>query len=149
MAEILRTWVCLNCEHQFDAWEPNPECPDCGCVRVSWVPGGGHTLGVAPGVDAEFRKLTDTFGMTDMASGGNGAKVRASQPAVAPNSAPLHHFAPGFACTPDPSRPVCVPTSAQVKANHKLTIGQALSPNGNFPSLKSNTSVEASHRPKP
>jgi hypothetical protein len=149
MAEILRTWGCLNCNHRFDAWEPNPECPSCGCVRVSWVPGGGHIAGVSRSADAEFRSLADTFGLSDLASGGNGAKVLAKQPAVSPQSGPSHSFAPGFACVPDPSRPVCVPSTAGVDARGKIVIGQALPPSKVFPNPRGHTVVEASHRPKP
>lgn len=148
MADILRTFGCQNCSQRFDSWEPNPPCPSCGCVRVSWVPGGGHILGVAPKADAEFRALADTFGMTDMASGGNGAKVKTPQPDVAANSGPVKQFAPGFACTPHAERAVCVPSQANVMARQKVDVGSALPRSRTVPGPAWNARIEGTHRPK-
>ena len=69
MNGVLRSWCCLNarCKAQFDAWDPNPECPQCGCVRVSWIPGGGHVASMR-GIDAQVRQLASSYGMKDINS---------------------------------------------------------------------------------
>ena len=61
MSGIIRSWQCLNarCKRRFEAWEPNPACPSCKCVRVDWVPGGGHIAGTAKAADAELRALLE------------------------------------------------------------------------------------------
>lgn len=150
MAEILRSWLCLNtrCRKQFDAWEANPSCVDCGCVRVQWVPGGGHVSGTAGAADAELRTLADNFGFTDMNSAerGRGAKKIAAQAPVP--RGPAINFSPGFS-TPIPhdNSAVCVPTTSGVDFKVKPGIGRALSPNGVFPGVSRGTAIEASHRP--
>lgn len=65
---ISRDWVCLNrsCRHTFHSFErESPECPRCGCVRVSWVPGGGH-IGTTGNIDRTVRSLADSYGMTNI-----------------------------------------------------------------------------------
>src|ERR1700680_1674912 len=113
---IVRTFQCLNtrCEAEFEAWDQlNPACTACGGLRVQWLPRGGHVGGTAPAVDAEFRKLTDCFGLSGLhsAGGGEAAKVVKSQPVVDRQSAPAMQFAPGFAAVPHPQAAVCVPST--------------------------------------
>jgi len=152
MAEIIRTWRCMNgrCGKSFDAWEANPECPACRCVRVEWIPGGGHLAGTAKSCDAELRALADVFRMNDMASARRGEAAK--RPPAAPDSAPgpVHTFAPGFTAPVNPANgAVCVPTTSRVDFKAKVGIGNKLAPSGVFPNVRSNTAVEATHRPRP
>src|SRR5437868_15331611 len=116
MAEIIRSWQCENsrCRKTFDSWDANPECPACRCVRVSWVPGGGHIAGTAKAADAELRALADCFRMTDIASARRDEPAKRVAEAPASNG-PLMQFAPGFAApTPSTNQAACVPTAAGV-----------------------------------
>ncbi len=49
MSFIIRTYLCGNgeCAAEFDNGDPAPQCPKCGCVRVSWLPRGGNILSAA------------------------------------------------------------------------------------------------------
>jgi len=151
MAEILRTWACLNgdCAKVFDAWEANPECPACGCLRVSWIPGGGHVGGSAAGIDCEFRTLADNYGLTDLHSArrGEAAKVMTRQPTIDPRSGPPKIFAPGFACVPHATAAVCVPSMMNVNFKTQAGIGGALAKSRTVPGVHTNARIEASHRP--
>lgn len=104
MSEILRTWQCQNeaCSAQFDAWENYPACPNCGNVRVSWVPKGGHIAGKSPGLDAELRNLVDAFKLTDLASAKEGERAMPAlrSPASSAPAGPQMQFAPGFSAAP-------------------------------------------------
>lgn len=149
MADIIRSWQCLNgrCSKQFDAWEANPACPTCQCVRVKWVPGGGHVAGTAGAADAELRKLADCFGFTDMNSAqrDRAAKKIAAQPP--PASGPPIHFAPGFSATaPNQNQSVCVPSSSGVEFKATVGIGNKLAPSGTYPGIAKNTVIEAKYR---
>lgn len=148
---VLRTWHCQNgrCGKQFDAWETNPECPACGCVRVSWVPAGGHIKGASTKTgDAELRALADIFKMTDMNSAeeGRGAKKVRLPDAPTPTG-PVHTFAPGFSASINPAAGAqCVPTANKVDFKVKASPGSALPASSVFPNVRSNTAVEATHR---
>lgn len=150
MTGILRSWRCLNgrCNRVFDAWEANPQCPACACVRVEWQPAGGHIGKAAKGADREVRALADLFGMTDMNSAerGRGAKKVKSAPTPA-SGGPVHTFAPGFSAVVDPGAgATCVPTSSKVDFKAKVGIGKTLAASKVFPSVRTNTAVEASHK---
>ncbi len=150
MAEILRSWLCLNsrCGATFDAWEENPPCTQCGCVRVQWIPGGGHVQGTAGHADAEFRALADAFKMTDMHSAvrGEAAKKMKSQPVVDQRSTQPHQFAPGFSAVAHPSQAVCVPSMNKVNFKAKAGVGAALPHSRTVPGIHANTMIEATHR---
>src|SRR5215471_341346 len=67
---LSRTWQCANkrCGAQFHSYEHgNPPCPRCGCVRVGWVPGGGH-VSSTKGLDASLKALAQSYGMSDINS---------------------------------------------------------------------------------
>lgn len=149
MAEIIRSWQCQNsrCGKRFDAWEANPECPKCHCVRVSWVPGGGHVAGTAKAADAELRNLAECFRMENMHSAerGRGAKIVAPQAPIA--AGPARQFAPGFTAAAPMDRAVCVPSSTPIDFKAKVGIGNKLSPNASFPAMRTNTAIEAAHKP--
>lgn len=157
MAEILRSWRCLNhrCGNTFDAWEANPACPECGNVRVDWLPGGGHVGGTARSVDAEFRALADAFKLTDLASPSRGERAMPAlktPPSAAP-AGPQMQFAPGFATTVpyvigQDGRPhgVCMPSAQNVNFKARLGVGEKLSGSGRFPGIATNTVIDMKHR---
>jgi hypothetical protein len=71
MSLISRDWICLNgkCRTAFHSYEKsNPPCPQCGCVRVDWLPNGCHIGNVAPRADKSLRAIADQHGMTNMNS---------------------------------------------------------------------------------
>jgi hypothetical protein len=151
MNGIIRSWACLNsrCAHEFTAWEANPECPKCRCVRVSWRPAGGHIGGAAKGADSELRALADIFKLGDLNSAeeGRAAKKVSLPPAPAPNGGNVHTFAGGFTAAITPAAGAqCVPTANKIDYKVKATPGSSLAPNGSFPGIRSNTAVEAAHR---
>lgn len=151
MTGIIRTWRCLNarCTRSFDAWEPNPTCPSCQCVRVEWQPAGGHIGGAAKGAEKELRELADIFRMTDMNSAeeGRAAKKVNLPPATPANGGNVHTFAGGFSAAVNPSAGAqCVPTANKIDYKVKATPGNQLMPNGSFPGIRSNTAVEAAYK---
>ena len=149
---VLRTWHCQNsrCGQQFDAWDANPECPACHCVRVAWVPAGGHIGKAAKTGDAELRALADVFRMTDMNSAEEGrAAKKVNLPQPAPTDGPVHTFAPGFSAPVAPGAgAACVPSSNKVDFKVKATPGSRIVADSGFSkmSVRSHTAVEAAHR---
>jgi hypothetical protein len=121
----------------FHSYEKaNPPCPECGCIKVSWVPGGGHIGKMAPKADATLRSLADSFGLTNMNSPSpsrlNRAQPKIEQPPV-DDSMGVKHFAPGFSA--HVSRgwdgmggATCGPSEGSVTAAGRVTVGAALSP---------------------
>ena len=152
MTGIIRTWRCLNsrrCGAAFDAWEPNPVCPSCGCVRVEWTPAGGHIGSAAKSADTDLRALADVFRMNDINSAerGRAAKKVNLPPQADNNPANVHTFSGGFAAAINPAFGAqCVPTANKVGFKVKAQPGNALAPNASFPSMSSNTAVEASFK---
>lgn len=152
MSGIIRTWICGNarCNKTFDSWEPNPECPTCKCVRVSWCPGGGHVGGGGKDADRELRALADIFRMSDMNSAeeGRGAKKVRLPEQTAPNPANVHTFAGGFSAAVNPSLGAqCVPTANKIDYKVKAEPGNRLGPSSfGMPGIRSNTAVEATHK---
>lgn len=152
MSYILRSWKCLNprCAAEFTSGDANPACSTCGCVRVQWIPGGGHVGGTAKAADAELRALADIYRMPDINSAvrGERAKPAVRQPHVDPRSAPPIQFAPGFAAVAHPSQAVCVPSVHNVNFKTRLGTGVAMGPGKlGLPSVQSGTAIEARHRP--
>lgn len=152
MSGIIRSWQCLNarCAKDFTSWEPNPECPACKCVRVEWIPGGGHVAGTARAADAELRTLADNFGLTNINSARRDERSKpiAAPSNVAQNRQSAMQFAPGFAAVPDMSRAACVPSLANVNYKVKAGAGMPLGPGKlGLSSIQSATSVEARHKP--
>lgn len=101
MAMISRDWCCLNrrCGAQFHSFDSAPECPKCGNVRVSWIPGGGHIGKVAPQMDQRLRGLAQDFGLTDLNSPSPSRLNRAAPRANHPHPTQARGqktFAPGF-----------------------------------------------------
>lgn len=85
MSFVLRTWLCQNsdCGVEFEAGEPNPPCPDCGCIRVQWVPGGGHMLSASTrSADATLRRVASRYGLTNLRSARAGESAHPGRPAA-------------------------------------------------------------------
>lgn len=146
MAEILRSWRCLNtrCDRVFDAWDANPACPGCGCVRVQWVPGGGHVAGTAKAADAELRNLADIFRMKDMNSARRGERAMPKLDQPKSNERQTT-FAPGFTGPVSMQGATCMPSTTGVSYKAKVGIGAALSRSRSDPGIGSHTRVEARH----
>ena len=151
MNGVVRSWQCLNgrCGATFDAWESNPECPLCKCVRVTWIPGGGHVAGTARAADADLKTLADNYGLSDLMSAkrGEAAKPMVSQARTSQNRETAIQFAPGFAVTPHPTQAICAPSAQNVNFKTRLSSGVALGPGKlGMQSIGSATHVEARHR---
>lgn len=159
MAEILRTWICQNgrCARQFDSWEPNPACPMCGCVRVGWVPAGGHIAsGATKTADAELRNLAEVFRMKDINSAARDERAMPKLPAAPPAdpSVPAMTFAPGFSAPVARTKngaPVatCSPSTTGINYKAKVGVGRALSASRSVPGVHTATRVEARHTGRP
>jgi hypothetical protein len=156
MTGIIRSWQCLNgrCLEIFDSWESNPACPDCQCLRVQWIPGGGHVAGTAKAADVELRKLVDTFKMSDVNSAQRGERAMPKLPAqpVAGRDQPNMQFAPGFTApiVRDSSGRVvatCQPSTSHVNFKAKVGTGVPLAHSRSVPGVHAATAIEASHRP--
>jgi hypothetical protein len=84
MSYVLRTWFCLNaeCGNEFEDGGYNPPCPSCGCVRVQYVPGGGHVLHASTRVaDSTVRRVAQNFGLTNLRSARAGEPAHPGRPA--------------------------------------------------------------------
>ncbi len=159
MTDILRSWQCLNtrCSRDFDAWERNPSCPACGCIRVQWVPRGGNVLTEAcKTADAELRKLAGNFGLSDINSArtGDRAKPKLAPQPIAGRDQPNMQFAPGFTApivrdSQGRIAATCQPSTSQVNFKARVGTGVALPHSRSVPGVHAATSIEASHRPPP
>jgi hypothetical protein len=101
MGMISRDWICLNqkCRSSFHSFDQAPHCPQCGNVRVHWVPGGGHIAKVSGGYDRTLNALAALYGMTNLNSPSPSRLNRAAPRADHPGSERYrgqHTFAPGF-----------------------------------------------------
>jgi len=151
MTEIIRSWQCQNsrCAQEFTAWEQYPACPGCGCVRVQWIPGGGHVQGTAKAADAELRALADCFKMTDINSAHRDERAK---PKLAPQhnagrSVPNVQFAPGFTAPINPNAAQCLPSTSTVNFKTRVAQGQRLAASRSVPGVQAGTAIEASYRP--
>lgn len=122
MSFVSRDWQCQNkrCHAQFHSYEPHPECPKCGCVRVSWVPGGGHISNVK-GLDASLNALAKNYGMGDINSASPSRLNRSMPKHPMPKAdGPMWRYAPGFTAPFNmQSNPTCEPSRERV--NFKVT----------------------------
>jgi len=146
---VIRTWGCLNCAREFDSWEPYPECPDCGCLRVTWVPGGGHIAGVSRSGDAEFKALADVFKLDDLRSAKRDEAAKITQ--APPQASGTPHDFGGFVANINPNVGAqCLPVANRVNFKAKAEIGRAVGGGQlGVPSVQSKTVIDSSHRPKP
>src|SRR3974390_1440577 len=95
---LSRTWRCLapQCGKAFHSYEKaNPPCEHCGCVRVAWIPGGGHVGKVSPGYDRTLKSLAYDYGMSNINSPSPSRLNRSMPKFEQPNvNMPAHHWAP-------------------------------------------------------
>ncbi len=146
---ISRDWYCLNdrCGHEFHSFDPaNPPCPECGCVRVSWVPGGGHIMSMAPRVDRNLRSIADQHGMTNLNSPSpsrlNRAAPRVHVPPISPELG-IRHFGPGLSAPVSAHGAICVQSSSPVDVRGKVQIGVARDRSASIPGPEANAIVMA------
>ena len=146
---ISRDWRCLNdrCGETFHSFaNDNPPCPQCGCVRVDWVPGGGHTMGLAPRMDARLRSIADQHGFTNLNSPSH-SRLNRSAPKV--HTAPItpelgiRHFGPGFSAPVAKDGCICVPSFSPVDVRGKVQIGVARDRSASIPGPDANAIVMA------
>ena len=156
MSGVIRSWSCLSqrCGNEFTSWESNPTCPSCGCVKVGWIPGGGHIAGTAKAADAELRNLVDVFKMTDVNSAQRGERAmpKLPQPVNPGRNAPNMQFGPGFTSPivrDAAGRPVatCLPSTTNVNFKARVGTGTALPHSRSVPGVHANTVIDSSHRP--
>jgi hypothetical protein len=159
MTGILRTWQCHNprCGKVFDSWDAYPSCPGCKNVKVSWVPGGGHVMGVAPQVDADVRSLAERYGLSDLTPTRHGEKGGRAKPPLPAMKAPSNgamNFG-GFV-SPQPYaisndgqvHATCMPAANRIDYKVKATPGTAVPPSKIYPRPQVNTVIEARHTGK-
>ncbi len=120
---------CLNprCGYEFHTFEKsNPPCPSCGCLRVDWVPGGGHIGNIAPRMDKRLRGIADQHGFTNLNSASpsrlNRAAPRLDVPPISPELG-IRQFAPGFSAPVSAHGAICVPSSSPVNLRGKVVVG--------------------------
>jgi hypothetical protein len=145
---ISRDWQCLNraCAHVFHSYEPaNPPCPSCGCMRVQWVPGGGHIMSVAPRMDARIRSIADQSGKTNLNSPSPSRLNRAAPKVETPPLTPemgQKHWGMGIFSEFSAHGPVCVPASNPVHVGGKVAVGNNAAPresSGTIPGPSANS----------
>ena len=152
MADILRSWACLNrrCGVDFDAWEDYPACPKCGNIRCQWIPGGGHVAGTAAAADATLRDLAQRYGMSDINSAREGERAMPKLRTPQAADGPPRVFGPGFVAPVNMASAECRPSSARVNFKTTLTPGNPL-PRTAGPwgkqDMRANSRIEGSHRP--
>ena len=153
MTMISRNWNCLNprCGKPFHSYEKgNPPCPACGCVRVGWIPGGGHVGTKAARVDATARSLADTYKLTNINTASpsrlNRSKPPVPQPPVEPG--PPVMFAPGFSAPVSRMGATCSPSSSLIRATGKVRAGNdamAMPHSGTYPRPQQYTRFVGKH----
>lgn len=151
---ISRDWICKNksCGRVFHSFErANPACTWCGCVRVAWVPGGGHVAKVAPSADATLKSLAHDYGMSDINSASHSRLGRAmpkyEQKKV---DMPTMHFAPGFSAGVSSSGATCQETEARGNSVvGKVTTGRTLPASRSVPGPQAWTDLAGRHAGRP
>lgn len=142
---LSRDWICENpaCRKVFHSYaHGNPECPACECVRVSWVPGGGHIAAKSPGIDRTVRDLAEQYGMTNINSPSPSRLNRAMPKHWFPvqQSMGTKSFAPGFAAEIDANGNASCSTSATAVRGSQ-PVGKAFQRTGNIPGPEANRTV--------
>jgi hypothetical protein len=147
---ISRDWHCQHCNTVFHSFErTNPPCPECGCVRVDWVPGGGHIMAVAPQMDKTLRTIAEQQGMTNLnspsPSRSNRAAPRLEVPPLSPELG-VKHWGMGITSQFSRHGPVCVEAANPVNLRGSVAVGpraQAHSPSVSIPGPGANAIVQA------
>lgn len=138
---ISRDWRCHHCGISFHSYEKaNPPCPECGCVKVTWIPGGGHVATVSGGFDKTLNRLADHYGMGDMNSPSPSRLNRAMPKAPQPQAVNYMSFAPGFS-GPVGDGPICAPSASNFQLSGSQPIGKRFSPSGSIDAITRHTRV--------
>ena len=144
---VSRFWRCLNprCGKTFHSYEKaNPPCEHCGCVKVTWVPGGGHIGKVSPGYDRTLRSLAHDYGMANLNSAGlsrtNRAMPKYEQPAA---DQAARHWAPGFSSPYSMAGATCQESTVHNSVLGKVAVGRSLPSSNTVPGPMANTSFAA------
>ena len=144
MTMISRDWRCENraCHAVFHSFEPHPVCPSCGCVRVNWVPGGGHVGRQYKQLDASLNALAKNYGMSDINSPSPSRLDRAMPKHERPvgDSPFLWNFAPGFVAPFNmQSQPTCEPSRQPVNFKVTAATGREFQPNTRYAPIGAGT----------
>lgn len=145
---LSRDWKCLNraCGRIFHSFEKgNPPCSHCGCVKVAWVPGGGHIAKTSPGIDQTVRQLAHDYGMSDINTPSK-SRLNRAMPKFAQRvpDLPVQHFAPGFSAPVSSQGATCQESTVTGNAVFgKVVINRALPASGMFPNPMTNTRIVA------
>ena len=83
------------CGKEFRSWDKVPECPHCGSVKVTWVPGIGGIIGKETRfADATLRSIAQSYGLTNLKSARAGESAHPGLPT--PKQQGTYKPAPGF-----------------------------------------------------
>ncbi len=148
MAEILRTWCCQNarCRAQFEAWEANPACPSCGCVRVGWVPRGGHIAsGATKDADGELRTLMENFALGNINSAQRDRPAKQVRTTAPEPAGPSVNFGTGFSAPVNMNGAQCLPSSTPVNFKVRAARDRAMTHSRSVPGVHTHTRIEARH----
>lgn len=85
---VIKTYSCKRCRNEADYSESRPRCKTCGSFKLSWVPKGGHIGKVAKTHDSIFRRMADTYGLTNLKNAREGECMAPSEPALRPYDGP-------------------------------------------------------------
>lgn len=154
---LSRNWRCLNpaCGKEFHSYERgNPECTFCRCVKVAWIPGGGHIGAKAPGIDKTLRALAADYGLSNLnsVSPSRQAQAKVMPAAPAAGSYGTKQWAPGFSSEVY-ANPHCQSSSTPINLRGFQPVGRVMPRSGSIatPGLRDGlmTRVEGVHRPGP
>ncbi len=140
------------CGRVFHSFEKgNPACNWCGCVRVAWVPGGGHVAKVAPKADATLKSLAHDYGMSNINSASQSRLGRAMPKYQQPKAdMPVTHFAPGFSAPTSSAGATCQETEAHGNAvTGKVTVNRTLPASRSVPGPQAWTDIAGRHAGRP
>lgn len=85
---VRRTFTCQRCNGENDYWEDKPRCKVCGSRKLDWLPKGGHILKELPKANGYFRKMADTYGLTNLKDAREGEAMMPTPPATKPYDGP-------------------------------------------------------------
>lgn len=140
------------CGKTFHSFEKgNPPCEFCGCVRVAWVPGGGHVAKVAPSADATLKSLAYDYGMENINSASHSRLGRAMPKYQQPRpDMPVRHFAPGFSAPVSSAGATCQETESRGNAvTGKVTLNRTLPASRTVPGPQAFTEIAGRHGSRP
>lgn len=146
--------MCLNprCGNVFHSYEKaNPPCPKCHCVRVGWVPGGGHIAKSSPQADRTLKSLSADYGMGNINSG-SPSRLNRAMPKYdhAPADGPVLNFGPGFSAPTNRSgRATCGTSVNNVNFRTTVAAEKAMTSSRSYPQIGRDhwTGIRTRYRP--